>query len=87
MSFESSRDRDLIVQSLVEGGRYGSEEEVMNEALRLLVERDEKAKLDELRREIALGIEDADRGDLAPLDPKAALERIRSDRARGNRSS
>jgi len=81
MAVDSSGNRNLIVQSLLEGGRYGSEEEVMDEALRLLVQRDELAKLDELRREIALGIEEADRGDLAPFDPKATLEQIRSRQA------
>jgi hypothetical protein len=34
--------------------------------------------LDDLRREIAIGIEEADRGELAPFDPLATLERIRS---------
>jgi hypothetical protein len=31
-----------------------------------------------LRREIAIGIEQADRGELAPFDPHANLARIRS---------
>ena len=87
MTVNSSSQRNLLVQSLLAGGRYGSEEEVIDEALRLLVERDAKAKPDELRNAIALGVEDADRGDLAPFDPKATLERIRSGQARGDGQS
>ncbi len=36
------------------------------------------SQLDELRREIAIGIEEADRGELAAFDPLATLERIRA---------
>jgi Arc/MetJ-type ribon-helix-helix transcriptional regulator len=54
---------------------------VIDEALRLLEERDDQAKLAELRRKIPIGIEQADRGELAPFDPRATLARIRSRQA------
>lgn len=73
-----SGDREQFVRSLVQGGRYSSEEDVIEDALRLLEERDEQAKLAELRREIAIGIEQADRGELAPFDPHATLARVRA---------
>lgn len=62
-------------------GRYASEDEVIDEALRLLEERDEQAKLDSLRREVAIGIEQIARGETAPFDPRATLERVRSRRS------
>ncbi len=65
----------------LEDGRFTSEDEVIDEALRLLQERDEQAKLANLRRDIAVGIEQADRGVLTPFDPHATLERVRSRQA------
>jgi hypothetical protein len=38
----------------------------------------DQGDLADLRREIAIGIEEADRGELAPFDPLATLGRIRS---------
>ena len=69
MTIHLSEDREQIVRSFVEDGRFASEDEVIGEALRLLQERDEQARLADLRRDIALGIEQADRGELRPLIP------------------
>jgi antitoxin ParD1/3/4 len=82
MVIHLSEERERIVRSFVEDGRFASEDEVIDEALRLLEERDEQAKLAELRREIALGIEQVERGELVPFEPHATLERIRSRQAR-----
>jgi hypothetical protein len=38
---------------------------------------------DQLRSEIMIGIEQADRGDLSPFDPKAALAELRSKKVGG----
>ena len=81
MVIHLSEDREQFVRSLLQGGRYASEDEVIEEALRLLEECDEQARLADLRREIAIGIEQADRGELAPFDPHATLGRIRSRQA------
>jgi len=81
MTIHLSGDREEIVRSFIEDGRFTSEDEVIDEALRLLQERDEQAKLADLRRDIAIGIEQADRSELAPFDPHATLERIRSRQA------
>jgi antitoxin ParD1/3/4 len=80
MTIHLSEDGERLVRSLVQGGGYASEEEVIGEALKLLQERDERARLDDLRREIAVGIEQADRGELGPFDPHATLARVRSRR-------
>ena len=51
---------------------------MIDEAFRLLVERDEQARLADLRREVAIGIDQADRGELESFDPLGTLVRIRS---------
>lgn len=58
------------ISESVASGLYGSPREVIEEALRLLRERDERRQqqLEALRAEIAIGLEEADRGELAPLD-------------------
>jgi hypothetical protein len=38
----------------------------------------QRLRHDELRREIALGIEQADRGDMAPLDIRGLKDKVRS---------
>ena len=81
MTIHLSGEREQIVRSLMQGGRYASEDEVIAEALRLLQERDDQAKLAVLRREIAIGIEQADRGELEQFDPQATLARVRSRQA------
>jgi antitoxin ParD1/3/4 len=53
-------------------GLYGSAREVLEEALRLLRERDERRQqVEELKAEIAIGLEEADRGELGALDMEA----------------
>jgi antitoxin ParD1/3/4 len=65
----------VFVQDLIDTGRYPSPEEVIHDALWLLKDQaDLRAlKLAELRKQIAIGIEQADRGEVAPLDMNAVL--------------
>jgi antitoxin ParD1/3/4 len=81
MTIHLSGDREQLVRALIQSGQYASEDEVIDQALRLLQERDDQAKLAVLRREIAIGIEQADRGELEPFDPQATLARVRSRQA------
>ncbi len=78
MTIHLSSDREQLVRALMESGQFSSEDAVIDEALRLLQEREDQARLADLRREIAVGIEQADRGELAPFDPLATLARIRA---------
>jgi len=57
---------EQFVREKVDSGRYLSASEVVREGLRLLEERDRvyQARLAELQKEITIGIEEADRGDL-----------------------
>jgi len=87
MIVDLSGEREQFVRSLIQGGQYASEDEVIAEALRLLQERDDQAKLAELRRELAIGVEQADRGELGPFDPQATLARVRSRQASGTGQS
>jgi antitoxin ParD1/3/4 len=65
----------------VASGHYDSESDVVHEGLRLLRERDaEQEKLEDLRRELALGIEEADQGKTAPLNAQETLARVRRNR-------
>ena len=81
MQIQLSDDREQLVRSFLHGGEYGSEDEVIDAALRLLQERDDKAKLTRLRREIAIGIEQAERVELEPFDPQTTFARVRSRQA------
>lgn len=83
MTFHLPEHREQFIRDLVQSGRYASEDEVIDKALQLLEETDEHAKLADLRHEITIGIEQADRGELTPFDPHATLARIRARQTTG----
>ena len=62
-----------FVKEQVDSGMYQSASEVVREGIRLLLQQrqDRQARLEELRRQIAVGLEQLDRGDAAPLDVEA----------------
>ena len=64
-----------LVNAQIQSGQYQSAGEVIREGLRLLQEKDmlRQIKLEQLRKDITLGIESADRGELAPLDVEAII--------------
>ena len=70
MNVSLTPELEQFVHDKVKGGRYLSASEVVREALRLLEERDRlhQAKLAELRQHLAIGIEQADRGELIDGD-------------------
>lgn len=71
---------DKFVAELLEGGMYQTHSEVVREGLRLLKEREELKALRcaELRKQIALGSEQADRGEFVDGEQKFAEIRRRS---------
>jgi antitoxin ParD1/3/4 len=77
MNVSLTPELEQLVQRKVQSGRYLSASEVVREALRLLEERDQlrELKLDELRKFVAVGIEQADRGEL--IEGSAAFEKVR----------
>jgi antitoxin ParD1/3/4 len=80
MNVSLTPELEKLVQEKVKSGRYLSASEVVREALRLLQEQDQlrELRLEELRKFVAVGVEQADRGQLAPLDVDATLARVRS---------
>jgi antitoxin ParD1/3/4 len=64
---------EQLVNERIASGQCGSAGEVVREALLLLRERDidRQQRLEELRRETAVGIDQLNRGDSAPLDIEA----------------
>ncbi len=86
MNVSLTPELEQLIHKKVETGLYLSASEVVREALRLLEERDklQALKLEEIRKEIQIGIDQADRGEVAPLDVKGTLAKVRSRRRNGN---
>jgi len=70
---------EKMVDERVRSGMYSSASEVVREALRLLKERDElrRQQLEQLRKDIAIGVAQADRGEVAPLNLEGMKRRLR----------
>jgi antitoxin ParD1/3/4 len=77
---------DQFVDDMLKSGLYQSQSEILREGLRLLKEREElkKIRLAELRKEIRLGVEQADRGEF--IDGKQAFAKIRKKSAQQRRA-
>jgi len=77
---------DEFVAGLLKSGYYQTQSEVLREGLRLLKEREEtkRLRLAELRKEIAVGMEQADRGQF--VDGHEAFAKIRQSSTRRKRS-
>ena len=65
MNISLTPELEKLVQQKVKTGRYLSASEVIREALRLLKERDiqRQMRLEKLRREVTVGIEQSNRGE------------------------
>lgn len=66
---------EKLVNKKVKTGLYSSASEVIREALRLLEEQDYRRQLD-LKREIAIGLKDADQGNL--IDGETVFKKLRN---------
>ncbi len=71
-----------LIGTKVDSGRYGSANEVVSDALRLLDEWDriQEARQTDLRRDVRRGLEQLDRGESAPLDMDAIKAKARLQR-------
>lgn len=72
-----SSEAQAVVQKFVARGNYDDAEAVLAEALRLLVERDQ---LTRLKAAIAVGVEQAERGQVVPWTPEL-LDRLKREAA------
>jgi len=72
-----TRELERFVEERVASGLYQTASEVVREGLRLLEEREatRQAALEELRRHVAVGIEQADRGEF--LDGDEVFEELK----------
>ena len=70
MNITLSPELEAFITEQLETGTYATRADVFQDALRLLQHRktEHARKLEALRRDIAAGIEQADRGELMPLD-------------------
>ena len=66
MNVSLTPELELLIHKKVESGLYLSASEVVREALRVLEERDRfnAMKFEELRKDIQIGLDQADRGEL-----------------------
>ncbi len=71
-----------LVRDKVKSGLYNSSSEVVREALRLMEDRDRvrEMRLEDLRKEVQIGIDQADRGELTPANEVFAELRDRTER-------
>jgi antitoxin ParD1/3/4 len=79
------RDLEQFVSRKVESGQYHSESEVILEGLRLLREKDkpDQMRLESIRNEIAVGIQEIERGEYTEYDEGSLKEMLEQVRARG----
>jgi antitoxin ParD1/3/4 len=70
MNISLTKEFENYVTQKVESGLYHSASEVIRDGLRLMKERDElhQSRLAELRKDIAIGIDQADRGQVHPFN-------------------
>ena len=79
MNVSLTPELERLVQDKVKSGLYLSASEVVREALRLLDERDQlrQIRLAELKKKIAVGVEQAERGEVALFDFTAIKAKAR----------
>ena len=79
MNISLTPELERFVNSTVKRGRYSSPNEVVRAALQLLQEREieRTARLEELKKEIAVGIADSDRGDV--FDGEEVIRELREE--------
>ncbi len=75
MTVTLSDDMEKYVKAKVQSGEYSSVIEVVRAGLYLLEDQEtlRQIRLERLRKEISIGIEAADRGEVAPLDIEAIV--------------
>lgn len=86
MNVSLTPELETLVQQKVRSGLYSSASEVVREALRLLNDRDttRQQRLEELRREIKVGLDQLDCGEGIPGEQVFAELKQRSQAHRGS---
>jgi antitoxin ParD1/3/4 len=75
MSVTLTPEQEKLIDEKVTSGEFASRQEVLDEALRLLQTyyHADGLPIEELRREIAIGLDQEARGEYAPLDIEAII--------------
>ena len=81
MTITLTPEMEHLVQSKVQSGLFGSPADVVYEGLLLLDQ--EEARLEELKSEIAVGIEQAEAGQVKAFKPEDLKARVRQELAKG----
>ena len=70
MNVSLTPELEKLVNERVQSGMYSSASEVVREALRLLNDQEElrRRKLEDLRKEIQIGLDQVNRGEVVPFD-------------------
>ncbi len=86
MNVSLTQELENLVHEKVQSGLYTSASEVVREALRLLNDRDtiQQQRLAELKREVAVGLEELRQGKSAPGEQVFEELRARSEARRRN---
>ncbi len=82
MNVSLTPELEKLVGRKVQSGMYSSASEVIREALRLLNEQDglRRRSLEELRKEIRIGLDQSNRGETVPFDVARIKSRVRTRR-------
>jgi antitoxin ParD1/3/4 len=77
MSISLTPELEQFIQSQIASGKYSSTEDVIIAGIKLLEERERiyKGRFEELKREIAIGVEQLERGER--LDGREVIEKLR----------
>ncbi len=77
MSISLTPELEQFIQSQIASGKYASTEDVIIAGIKLLEERERiyKGRFEELKREIAIGVEQLERGER--LDGREVIEKLR----------
>jgi len=80
MNISLTPELESLVQEKVKSGMYHTASEVVREALRLMQEQDQfrQIKLENLRKEIAVALEQVERGKVYPWDPEKMKKEARA---------
>lgn len=83
MNVSLTPELEKFIQRKLKSGRYHTASEVIREGLRLLEEQDQlrALKIEALHKEIKVGIDQADRGEVEPLDVRGTLDKVRKQSA------
>jgi antitoxin ParD1/3/4 len=78
---------EQLIQAKVASGRYESVSEVIEEALRLFVEQDDRGRdnLEELRAEIRIGLDQLNRGEAKVYDDESLKDLFTQIKTRGRK--